>query len=56
MEDLYRILGVNQEATAEEIKRAYHDLALRYHPDHNPGNPKSEDIFKKNKQGLCNFK
>ena len=47
MEDLYKILGVNRSATAEEIKKAYHDLAMRYHPDFNPGNPESEYIFKK---------
>lgn len=47
MEDLYKILGVNRSATAEEIKKAYHELAMRYHPDFNPGDPESEYLFKR---------
>lgn len=47
MEDLYKILGVNRSASADEIKKAYHDLAMRYHPDFNPGNPEAEYNFKK---------
>ncbi|MBO7516387.1 MAG: J domain-containing protein [Spirochaetia bacterium] len=47
MEDLYKILGVNRTATLDEIKRAYHDLAMRYHPDFNPGDPEAEYRFKK---------
>ena len=47
MEDLYKILGVNRSATQEEIKKAYHDLAMRYHPDFNPGDPEAEYMFKK---------
>jgi len=44
--DLYRVLEVDRGASTEEIKRAYRKLALRYHPDRNPGDPGAEDRFK----------
>lgn len=43
----YHILGLTIAATKEEIKSAYRNLAKKYHPDKNPGNPSSEDKFKK---------
>jgi DnaJ-like protein len=43
--DYYRILGVNQSSSPEEIKRAYRRLAITYHPDKNP-DPGAETIFK----------
>jgi len=42
----YKILGVNNSATAKEIKRAYRSLARKYHPDLNPGDKSSEEKFK----------
>jgi curved DNA-binding protein CbpA len=44
--DYYAILGVAETASDEEIKRAYRRLALRYHPDRNPGDKRAEERFK----------
>src|SRR3989442_1337539 len=44
--DLYKALGVEKKASAEEIKRAYRKLARQYHPDRNPDDPKAEARFK----------
>jgi len=44
--DYYRILGLNRDATQEEIKRAYRRLALKYHPDRKPDDREAVEMFK----------
>ena len=44
--DYYEILGVDRSATGPELKKAFKRLAIKYHPDKNPGNKEAEDKFK----------
>jgi molecular chaperone DnaJ len=45
-EDLYALLGLPRDASLEEIKRAYRQLAMRHHPDRTQNNPRDTEIFK----------
>jgi molecular chaperone DnaJ len=48
--DYYEVLGVNRDASEDDLKKSYRRLAMKHHPDRNPDNPKAEEHFKEAKE------
>ncbi len=48
--DYYEVLGVNKDASDDDLKKSYRRLAMKWHPDRNPDNPKAEEHFKECKE------
>src|SRR5205085_1234237 len=54
--DYYEVLGVNRDCSEEDLKKSYRRLAMKWHPDRNPENPRAEEHFKEAKEAyevLC---
>ena len=50
IQNYYQVLGISQNAKEQEIKKVYKRLAIKYHPDRNPGNQEAESKFKQIKE------
>src|SRR2546421_10472683 len=48
--DYYEVLAVNKDCTEDDLKKSYRRLAMKWHPDRNPDNPKAEEHFKEAKE------
>ncbi len=48
--DYYEVLGINRDASEDDVKKAYRKLAMKWHPDRNPDNPRAEEHFKEAKE------
>src|SRR3954447_8572064 len=48
--DYYEVLGMNRDCSEEDLKKSYRRLAMKWHPDRNPDNPKAEEHFKEAKE------
>ena len=46
MSDPYKVLGISRDATDEQVKEAYREMAKKYHPDTNQGDKDAEEKFK----------
>ena len=53
--DYYEILGVNRQASKDEIKKSYRRLAMKYHPDRNKDDAQAESKFKEVKEVISPF-
>ena len=51
--DYYDVLGVNKNSSSDQIKSAYRKLAVKYHPDKNPGDKGAEEKFKEASEAYC---
>lgn len=50
--DYYEVLGVSREASNDEIRKAYRQAALKFHPDRNPGDKAAEEQFKESTEAF----